>query len=570
MTIRQIKAEDTSHIFGRGPNITKRSEMIGLQYLVTSWGHDEDSEKTESDSLRPGRASVFGEDGFLWGSGPISMEIPSEKGFLDILQPLLNDPNPVSTPIPTKTLVAADTDLATIGAAGYFSDTANTTVKAVDDQALKGKGKKTIAENFSTYREALTLTVAPDGDADLTDVNVDATITLTYTDADGETHRMTLTFGNSVKTTAQPASLPAGATLTDIRTAGWKAGNFSITTPIATDRLRNPDPDCPSQLRVKYTGDLSNHTLHIRGVRRVGLASDDTLPMRESIELGADVLTEKYFHKINTVEVKDASGAGVDLSTLAGSHKIEMIAEPGGYETKLKIVNDDPEGLTFEARVGGEPWVVTRGIFIGGNIEIGDTISATFEMLSNRVDKRRTIENRDDEQFAPTVDQHPSEFPLIGRRFYSGYGRYLELDGEAVLCNSVGLNIAHNYDFVQGKVPGRFRRDTEPNARRLTTASVNTNYESGSEAEDAFIRWDEKFRDNSSVDARVATYQWLGNGRQLAIIYRMRNCELQSPVRVAAGSPGTVPVDVDLKAVPPDGSNDGEIEVIIISDDQWV
>ena len=570
MAIRQIKAEDTSHIFGRGPNITKRSEMIGLQYLVTSWGHDEDSEKTESDSLRPGRASVFGEDGFLWGSGPISMEIPSEKGFLDILQPLLNDPNPVSTPIPTKTLVAADTDLATIGAAGYFSDTANTTVKAVDDQALKGKGKKTIAENFSTYREALTLTVAPDGDADLTDANVDATITLTYTDADGETHRMTLTFGNSAKTTAQPASLPAGATLTDIRTAGWKAGNFSITTPIATDRLRNPDPDRPSQLRVKYTGDLSNHTLHIRGVRRVGLASDDTLPMRESIELGADVLTEKYFHKINTVEVKDASGAGVDLSTLSGSHKIEMIAEPGGYETKLKIVNDDPEGLTFEARVGGEPWVVTRGIFIGGNIEIGDTISATFEMLSNRVDKRRTIENRDDEQFAPTVDQHPSEFPLIGRRFYSGYGRYLELDGEAVLCNSVGLNIAHNYDFVQGKVPGRFRRDTEPNARRLTTASVNTNYESGSEAEDTFIRWDEKFRNNSSVDARVATYQWLGNGRQLAIIYRMRNCELQSPVRVAAGSPGTVPVDVDLKAVPPDGSNDGEIEVIIISDDQWV
>ena len=572
MATRQIKAEDTSHIFGHGPNITDRSEMIGLQYLVTSWEHDEDSEKTESDSLRPGRASVFGEDSFLWGSGPISMEIPSEKGFLDIIQPLLNDPKPVSTPIPNKTLVATGTDLSDIVVADYFSDTDDATVKVVDAQDLMGaaNANKTIADSLAMYPEELTLTVTPNGDADLTSSSTDGTIVIAYTDADGETQMITLTFADGVKTTAQMTSLPAGATITRVGSTGWSAGKFDITTEIAGNIVRNPEPDRPGQLRVKYTGDLADHTLLIRGVRRVGLASDDTLPLREAIDLGTDSLTDKYFHRINKVELKDANGKIVDTSTLSGSHKIEMTAEPGGYETKLKIVNDDPDGLTFEARVGGEPWVVTRGIFIGGNIEIGDTIGATFDMLSNRVDKRRTIENRDDEQFQPTMDQYPDDFPLIGRRFYSGYGRYLELDGEAVLCNSVGLNIAHNYDFVQGKVPGRFRRDTEPNARRLTTASVNTNYESGSSEEDTFIRWDSKFRNNESVDARVATYQWLGNGRQLSISYRMRNCELQSPVRVAAGSPGTVPVDVDLKAVPPDGSTDGEIEVIIISDDQWV
>ena len=572
MATRQIKAEDTSHIFGHGPNITKRSEMVGTQYLVTSWEHDEDSEKTESESLRPGRASVFGEDGFLWGTGPISMEIPSEKGFLDIIQPLLNDPNPVSTPIPKKTLVAAGTNLADIVVADYFSGTDDATVKVVDAQDLMGaaNANKTIADSLAMYPEELTLTVTPNGDADLTSASTDATIVIAYTDVDGEAQTITLTFADGVKTTAQMTSLPAGATITRVGSTGWSAGKFDITTEIAGNVVRNPEPDRPGKLRVKYTGDLSGHTLLIRGVRRVGLASDDTLPLRESIDLGADVLTDKYFHRINKVELKDANGAIVDTSTLTGTHTIEIIAEPGGYETKLKVVNDDPDGLTFEVRVGGEPWVVTRGIFIGGNIEIGDTIGATFEMLSNRVDKRRTIENRDDEQFVPTMDQYPTEFPLIGRRFYSGYGRYLELDGEAVLCNAVGLNIAHNYDFVQGKIPGRFRRDTEPNARRLTTASVNTNYESGSSEEDVFVRWDEKFRNNESVDARVATYQWLGNGRQLSIIYRMRNCELQSPVRVAAGSPGTVPVDVDLKAVPPEGSNDGEIEVIIISDDQWV
>ena len=44
----------------------------------------------------------------------------------------------------------------------------------------------------------------------------------------------------------------------------------------------------------------------------------------------------------------------VDVSTLTGDHTVEIIAEPGGFETTLKVVNDDPKGLSFEADVGGE------------------------------------------------------------------------------------------------------------------------------------------------------------------------------------------------------------------------
>ena len=54
------------------------------------------------------------------------------------------------------------------------------------------------------------------------------------------------------------------------------------------------------------------------------------------------------------------------------------------------------------------------------------------------------------------------------------------------------IAIAHNYDFAQGKIPGRFRRGTEPTARRNVTSSVQTKYESGTEETDIFIRWDEK------------------------------------------------------------------------------
>ena len=587
MATRQIKAENTSMVFGRGPDITDRKELVKKangkirEYLVTSWEHDEDSDLLENQALSPGRAGVSDEINFLWGSGPFSAQVPSEDGYLDLMQALLNDPKPVSVAIPSKTLVAAGTDLKTIAAATYFTDTAAATVKVVDDQGLSGSGNanKTIADNLGMYPQKLTLTVTPSSAAKLTQSTTPGTVVISYTDADGETQTMTLSFADSAKTTAQTAALPAGATVTRVRSTGWSAGKFDITTGIAGNLVRNPERERPAQLRVKYTGALTGHTLLIRGVRRVGLASKDTLPLREEIVLGSDVLTGKYFHKINKVECKAADGTVVDVSKLTGSHTIEIIAEPGGFETKLKVANDDPEGLTFEADVGGEPRVVNRGIVISGEIEIGDTIGATYNMLSNRVDKRQTIEERDDPQFKSMMlqdrEDHPTslgdrDFERVTPRFYSGHGRFLEIEGEAVICNSVGLSIEHNYDFVQGKVPGMFRRDTDATARRLTTASVNTNYESGSAEEDTFIRWDAKYRNREKVNVRVGTYQWLGSGRQLSVTYRMKNCDIQSPVRVPATGPGVVPVDVELKALPAEGQVDGEIEVMIVSDDRWV
>ena len=65
----------------------------------------------------------------------------------------------------------------------------------------------------------------------------------------------------------------------------------------------------------------------------------------------------------------------------------------------MKTVNDEFPGWTLEPEVGGEPWVVTKGVPIGAEIAIGDNIRATIDILSNRVDKRQTIEGGDEEQF---------------------------------------------------------------------------------------------------------------------------------------------------------------------------
>ena len=575
MATERRQAEKTSFIFGRenentGSPITRyESEIVKRRYVVTSWNHDENSEKEQSDALRAGRADVFGEDGFLWGDGDIEIEIPSESGFLDIIQGVLGDPTPVSVAVPDKTLVPATTDVSDIVAADYFSDTADVTVKVIDAQKITDADAKTIAENLSAYREELTLTVAPDSDADLTSAATDGTIVITYTDADGASQTITLTFADAAKTTAQMTKLPAGATVTEVESMGWDAGTFDITTAIAGNIVRNPEPDRPSQLRFEFSEANAGGQVIVRGVRKVGLASSDTLPMREVLKLSetdsetTDVALEKYFHRINKVEIKNKDGADFSTGT------VEITSIPGGYETTLKTVNDEFPGWTLEPEVGGEPWVVTKGVPIGAEIAIGDNIRATVDILSNRVDKRRTIEGGDEEQFVTTAAQHPSEFPFVGRRFFSAYGKYLEINGEAVICDAAPISINHNYDFAQGKIPGRFRRGTEPTARRNVTSSVQTKYESGTSEEDVFVRWDEKFRNNEPVSARIVTYQWLGNGKQLAIIYELPYCEITDPVRVAATGAGSIPVTISLKAVPPPGSTEGELRVTLISDDVW-
>ena len=573
--VERRQAEKTSFIFGReDPNtgsspITDRKQIVKRRYVVTSWNHDENSEKEQSDSLRAGRADVFGEDGFLWGDGDIEIEIPSESGFLDIIQGVLGDPTPVSVAIPDKTLVPASTDVSAIVAADYFSGTTDVTVKVIDAQKITDADAKTIAENLSAYREELTLTVTPDSDADLTSAATDGTIVITYLDAEGESQMITLTFADASKTTAQMTKLPAGATVSEVESMGWDAGTFDITTAIAGNIVRNPEPDRPGQLRFEFSEANAGGQVIVRGVRKVGLASSDTLPMREVLKLSEtgsetmDVALEKYFHRINKVEVKDKDGADFSTGT------VEMTSRPGGYETTLKTVDAEFPGWSMEPEVGGEPWVVTKGVPIGAEIAIGDNIRATIPILSNRVDKRRTIEGGDEAQFVSTAVQHPSEFPFVGRRFFSAYGKYLEIDGEAVICDAAPISIAHNYDFAQGKKPGRFRRGTEPTARRNVTSSIQTKYESGTEEADIFIRWDEKFRNNEPVSARIVTYQWLGDGRQLAIIYELPYCEISDPVRVAATGAGSIPVTIALKAVPPPGETEGELTVRIISDDRW-
>ncbi len=460
--VKRRTADNFSFIIAResetnGSPVTDVKKAVPLQYVVTAWNHDENSEKQQSQALRGGRADVFGEDGFLWGEGDVSLEIPSGKGFLDILQGLLGDPKPVSTKLKTKKLVADTVNAADVDADTYFTDPA---------------------------------------------------------------------------------------------------------------KRAERNPDRPSLLKFKPKGSFDAVKALVTGVRKVGLASSDTLPLKEVITFDStkQIPSTKYFHFIDQVTFLDGNGAA--MASPKGT--IEILADPNAHSTVLKTVDDEFQGWTIEPNLDGEPWLVTRAVPISGTIEVGENIAAQIDLRSSRVDKRRTMGGGNVEQFTPTSSDQ-KKFPFIGRRFFPGYGRYLVIDGEAVICDAAPISIAHNYDFAQGKKPGRFRRGVEPTSRRNVTVNVQTKYESGTSAEDEgkYIKWDEKFRNNEPVSVQIVTYQWLGNGRQLEIIYDMTNCEITAPVRVPATSPGAIPITIALKAVPPSGETAGELKVTIVNDDKW-
>ena len=101
------------------------------------------------------------------------LEVPLNRGTWIFFRGVLADPAPVSTAVPTKTLVAADTDLNDIDADTYFSATTDAKVTVVNEQNLSGAGNKTVAEDLSIYTDALTLTVTPASEAG-TDERCDA------------------------------------------------------------------------------------------------------------------------------------------------------------------------------------------------------------------------------------------------------------------------------------------------------------------------------------------------------------------------------------------------------------
>ena len=448
----------------------------------------------------------------------------------------------------------------------FFQNEDDIDVSAVKGQTLNAT--IAVADDLIAYTRASVLTVSPSEDADLTAAATPATVVINY-DANGESKSGTLSFADAVKTTAQTFDLPANSEITSVTTTGWSGGVLDITAPVSAELVYSPDFNRPGRLRVECTTENPDGTIKVKGLRKVGISSkDDFLIMDETLELSAtgsatiDVLLDKYFARILNITIADADGEPL------ADGSVELTAEPGNYETVIKVADQELIEHTIEAEVGGIPRLCRGVQFVGGTISNEGTLSVELDTLCRRVDKHRTVEGGWDEKFISTMETHSDEFPFVSIGFFSGIGGYLEIDGDVVLFDSAPITINSNYDFDTEKAGSIFRPAAERQGRRQVTTSVSAKYQAGSREEDVFVRWDRKFRDNEAVKVRLVQYRWAANGRQKALIWDMPFCEITAPVRVEATSPGSIPITIALKATPdPTTDESAEITLTLINED---
>jgi len=450
---------------------------------------------------------------------------------------------------------------------GFFQNKDNVDVSVVKDSMITGT--IAVADDLSGYDTAQTLTVFPAENADLSNAATPATVTINYNE-DGTSKSGTLDFTDGVKTDSQTFSLPAESTITSVTTAGWSAGTLAITTPIAGELVYSPDFNRPGQLRIQCTTQNPSGEFRVRGLRKVGISStNDLIQMNEDLALTSagsqttDITMDKYFARLLSIEIDKEDGEPLALGT------ITLSSVPGKYSTVIKVADQELPKHTIEAEVADIPRLIEGAQFVSATINNETTLSVDIDVLARRSDRRRTVEGGWDEKFVSTMQEHSDEFPFVSIGFFTGIGGYIEIDGDAVVFDSSPITISSNYGDAGDKVSSIFRGAPERQDKRQVTCTVSAKYEAGSSTTDTYVKWDQKYRDNSPVDVKIVQYKWADDGEQKEVTWRMPHCEITAPVRVEVTAPGPVPISIALKATPdPAATETAEITCTIVNDDQ--
>ena len=154
--------------------------------------------------------------------------------------------------------------------------TPDTAVTVVNAQNLNSTNALTLANNLEEGQDPSKLTVTPGGTPTLSDTAVPATITVHGTNVDDQEINETLSFADSVKTTAQTTTATF-QTVTEVTTTGWSAGTVTIATA-------NIETITPGDTVVGDTKTIGSHTYKgyakgaaTGGIGRITRVTPDTI-----------------------------------------------------------------------------------------------------------------------------------------------------------------------------------------------------------------------------------------------------------------------------------------------------
>ena len=353
----------------------------------------------------------------------------------------------------------------------------------------------------------------------------------------------------------------AGTALADIQ-------NSSYFTASSTKTARNPAVGRPGQLDFTFSSENASGSIEIVGRRRIGLGARDVLEQRETIALSStggqttEVTSTKWFHEIETITIKNSTGAAFTTGTL------QIDSAPGGYSTAIPLSDSLPDPWTIEAEIAKKPMRLEGVRAVNTSIAVGSPNRLTMNVIGRRLDQYRTIEGGSAEQLVSTAAGDTSTFPFPDNRFYPAWGGYLTLDGVATLFTGANFDIDQGASIGEGLQGSRFSNDLDLTTRNIT-GTVNTFFRSGTATADNFIRWQDRFRQRDSFAVTAVIHHWPLNGRQYTTTISLPNCLVNAPVPHNVSDRGRVPLTINLQAYPSSDGAVDDISVTVVGADQW-
>ena len=352
-----------------------------------------------------------------------------------------------------------------------------------------------------------------------------------------------------------PAASPATSTTVSVGTA---TGDDVTLTTAAADALDGT----PSRIKITLADATGEVT--IKGKRRYGLGSRDLATTEETIDLDDtdhDATTDTSFAEIDSITFDHAgltAGTATDL-------EIEGVI--GLRNTKFQARSEVFDGLSIAGVVGEEPRTALTMVPNAWTFNVTDTIRLTMDLLGRIVYRRRTIEGGVfDEVLTPDADLDGDAF--IDSDFFVDYGGYLEFDDDEIIFDDFNLSGAQNLQYRPGKDGSRIEAGIERgDAGAEVTGSITVNFESGDDANDVFIRWDERYRDNILSKIVLWTYFWTDTGKEYYHKITLFNVELTGVPATPVSGRGNIKESLEVRAVV-DG-DDPLMEWEIVDDDGW-
>ena len=312
--------------------------------------------------------------------------------------------------------------------------------------------------------------------------------------------------------------------------------------------------DHPSKAKITFALAPGAGTMTIEGYIKIGGKGGNRRFRSETITLGSG--TE--YESANFYVAEDLV-ISVDGVTTTGNAAFSW--DPELYETVLEISINDPEfpGFTVQGLVGGVPVVAKDFVPSEMTIEATPTsISLQLVGPASEVTYRRTVAGGDREVLVADKDYTP----VLTRRFPGWSGAFSFAD-DLVKATALTVNFNRNYEPDDAFDSDRFKTDLTA-GDKVITISPTSRFQSGDDANDVFVRWQEVFRDNLRTALEYAMFNYESNGQRVFLVMEFPSTQLsESPQTVASG---TGPIDQPLAFLSLlNTANDSPIKITIYS-----